>query len=172
MPEIHEQAESVAGGVEIIEHLGTMLIRQRRHRLDLQDDLLEADEIRLESLTKRPAFVAQWQMRLRRERNALQTQLNFQTLLIDGLSEAATFLVIDLKARPLDPEALVFIEVEDVTHSVFMIRVICAIRGLTSFTSESVSSLNCKIMLISPGRPGGRRAWLLRLWSGLWRRRL
>lgn len=131
MPEIHEQAEPVAGGVEIIEHLGTMLIRQRRHRLDLQDDLLETDEIRLKSLTKRPAFVAQWQMRLRRKRNALQTQFNFQTLLIDGLSEAATFLVINLKARPHDPEALVFID--DVAHRVFRIRAIRVIRGLASF---------------------------------------
>jgi hypothetical protein len=71
MTEIREQSEPVPSGLQVIVKLSPMLIAKGRDCLDLDDDGPETEEVRLVTLAKNLAFVAEFQLRLRHEGNAL-----------------------------------------------------------------------------------------------------
>lgn len=77
-----------------------MGVNQSRYRLDLNDDLVIADEIRAKFLVQDLAFIAQRKVRLSNVWNVLQSELFTQAFLIYWFGETTAFVVVHLKARP------------------------------------------------------------------------
>src|SRR6266540_4009192 len=99
MTEVHKQSKPQSCSFQIIQNLRAMLVRQLLHRLQLDDYFLVAKEIRDITLFQLEAFVSEPYCRLRRERYLLQTEFEFQTLLINRLDEYVAFFLIHLEAR-------------------------------------------------------------------------
>ena len=109
MAEIHEEAESEAAGVEITQNLSTVRVHKTLHGFDLENDSSEADKVRNEFLHQPLPFVLKGQLRVRNGRESSQSQLDLQTLLVNGLLEATPLLLVNLKASTQDGVTLLFI---------------------------------------------------------------
>ena len=96
--EIDEQTELHASCLEIIDDLGTVLVGEIWHGFEFEDDFAEADKIRDERVSQTPVFVGERKLLLCIERNVLEFQFCFETLLIDWHSESTALQLIDLKA--------------------------------------------------------------------------
>lgn len=112
--EVDEQAQRQAGGVEIIDDLGAMFIRQCGNGFEFQENRVVANKIRNENLLEGLAFVLDLEPPLGGERNALKLHLDFEAFLIDGFEEPAAFFVIDLETRADD--SVTFVAKEDFRH--------------------------------------------------------
>src|ERR1700722_7906009 len=92
-----------------------MLINELRERLDFHDDFVEASEVRFVNLLENPSLVADLQLGFWNEWQSTQTQLDFQTLLIDQFEKSAALVVVDLKTGSND--GVRFILVNDLRHA-------------------------------------------------------
>src|SRR2546423_632800 len=110
MAEIDQQTHFEAGGVEVVDHLGAVLVSQRGHRLDLDDDFVVAHEVRLVLLFQRPSFVRQRQRLLRDKEDALHFKFDLQAFLINSLQKPTAFLFVHLEAGADDFVCFVFVE--------------------------------------------------------------
>src|SRR5690606_27508692 len=108
MSEVHQQAHSQPGCVEIVLNLRPMLIGQPRDGLDLNQNLSEADKIRDIALFEQHPLVAQRQRHLSLKRHSLKPELQLQTLLEHRLQKSTALVLIDLKAGPEYPVSLFF----------------------------------------------------------------
>ena len=106
MAEIDEQADAMAGGLEIIVNLRAMLIGEFAQRLQLHDHLVEADEVGLELAAELAALVFEFEPWLLDKQNALQCELQLQALLIHRLDKAAALLLVNLEARTTNGKRL------------------------------------------------------------------
>ena len=104
---VDKDAQFIAARVEVVDHLGRVLVDQLPHRLDLDDDLPEANEVRLIRLFEALAAVAQRQLRLSDERDVLVRELQRQTFLINGFQESATLPIVDFETGTHDLVALI-----------------------------------------------------------------
>ena len=86
-----------------------MLIDQRGYRLNFENDFIVAHEIRGKCLDKRPRTILQGLRGFREKWNALEFELNFQTLVIYRFEEAAAFILVDSKAGADDCVAFRFV---------------------------------------------------------------
>lgn len=59
MAEVHQQAQAMTRGVEIVNDLRPVFIRERRHSLQLDQDFLLANEVRDIPLLERPTLVTE-----------------------------------------------------------------------------------------------------------------
>src|SRR5207302_3461650 len=108
MTEVHEQAELVAGRVQIIEDLSAMFVGQRRNGFEFDDDFAKTNEIGLISLSQRSTAVTQGQLRLRNGRNLQVFELDFHALLINRLKESAALVLVNREASSNDRVAFRF----------------------------------------------------------------
>src|SRR5262249_16771173 len=108
--EIHQQAQAMARGPQVVVNLGSVGVVKRLHCLDLQDDLVEADEVRNVLLLQTAALGIKGKSDLRAEGNAPQVQLDFEGFLVHFLQKAAAEYLVHLEARPDDSIALLLID--------------------------------------------------------------
>jgi hypothetical protein len=104
MAEVHQQPKTHTGRAEVVMKLGAMLVGQRGHSFDFDDDSTVADEIRRLGLLQRPPFVGQAKLRLCFERNTSLRKLDLETFLEDRLKKSRPFVPVDLKAGTHDGE--------------------------------------------------------------------
>lgn len=88
-------------------NLGAVFVCDLLQRLDLDDNLLVANEVGLVFLFEGSAFVVQKQLGLRTIRYGTHRKLALQTILIHGLQKSATHFVIDLETGPDDGKRLI-----------------------------------------------------------------
>src|SRR6516165_5817903 len=97
MTKIHEQTELEASCFQIIVNLSAMLVRQCRDGLDLNDDQVVAQEVRLKLLLELFGLAYQPQLVVGMKRYSLQPQFDFEALLVDRLGKPAAHFTVDLK---------------------------------------------------------------------------
>ena len=73
---VDQQAQSKTGRFQVVVNLRPMLVADRRHRFDFQDDFVEANEIWNIFLSQFSAFVAKVKLLLCTEWKRLQIHLN------------------------------------------------------------------------------------------------
>jgi hypothetical protein len=112
--EIHQDPEAELGGIQVIQNLSAVFVREMRNRFQFDDDFIETDEIRDESLLQRRAFVIEPQDALRVERDTLKPELQRQALMKDRLQKTTAFLLIHLKTCADD--AVTFFRVDQISH--------------------------------------------------------
>lgn len=100
--EINKDAELVAAGVKVVMNLGAVFREKRRDSLELHNDGFVAEKIGSESVFEFRFLVKNWEINLRLEWNTACGELDFQSLLIGGLGESGTKLIVHLKAGPHD----------------------------------------------------------------------
>ena len=100
--------------MQVVDNLGAMFIGQLGHRLEFQDDFLEANDVWDEGMLEPSSFVEQWKLILGVEWDAQKFKFSFKTFLIDGFSESAAFDLIDLKARTTN--AVRFVRIDELAH--------------------------------------------------------
>ena len=64
MTEIDQESKPKSRAPQIVVNLGAMFVAQLRYRFDLEDDLPEADEVRLIAMFQRPIFISQYKLSL------------------------------------------------------------------------------------------------------------
>src|SRR5271157_2375098 len=108
---IDQESQPESRVPQIVVNLGAMFVAQLRHRFDFEDDLPEANEVRLVPMFQRPIFISQYKLSLRSERNSTKVEFDLQALLINRLQKLSSLDLINLKARPHDP--ITFIRKQD-----------------------------------------------------------
>jgi hypothetical protein len=109
MAEIDEQTQLKPRAIQIIEQLRTVFVDQLGHRLDLNDDLVETDIIRLVLLLQFLSLILQGQHLLGGKRNATFLEFYCETFLIDTLEKTAAHRFICLKASTDDSKTFFFV---------------------------------------------------------------
>src|SRR6266511_425315 len=112
--EVDEEPQTVASRFQVVVDLRTVFVIQVRNGLDLDDDLLKADEVRLVRLLQPPLLVSEGQLSLRQKWNSPQSEFNLKAFLVDGLQKSAAHFVVHLEASPEDHIRFLF---EDQLHS-------------------------------------------------------
>lgn len=106
--EVDQEPELLASRLQLVDHLRTVFVGQFLDRLDLEDDLAEAQEIRLVLLFQRLSLVLESKPRLPIEGDLLLPKLKRQAFLVHRLQEAIAFLFVHLETGANDPIALIF----------------------------------------------------------------
>src|SRR4051794_36312395 len=104
--EIHQQAEFQFRRVNIVDHLRAMCVRQCGYGLDFENDFLEAQKVRLESMYEHSPSVGKREGRFRKKGDAEVFELDFQTLVVNRLGVTVTLLVVDRETLADDRVAL------------------------------------------------------------------
>src|SRR5688572_18275927 len=107
--EVDKQTQAKAGRLEIVMDLSPVGVVQMGG-LQLNDDPLKADEVRQIALFEGSPLVREGESDLWDERNALQTKLELQALLVHRLKEPAPLLLIDLKAGAEEAVRVLLVE--------------------------------------------------------------
>src|SRR5208283_2218133 len=68
MTKTDQESQPKSRASQVIVNLGAMFVAQLGYRLDLEDDLLEAHEVRLVATFQRPIFISQYKLSLWSER--------------------------------------------------------------------------------------------------------
>src|SRR6476659_5488665 len=102
MPEVHQQGQFAARGAQIVQNLCAVVINQRGHRLDLDNDFFIADEIRGKCLNECTPAILQRLRWFREKWNAVGFELNFQTFVVYGFEKTAALVFVDSKAGAND----------------------------------------------------------------------
>ena len=108
MAEIDQQAKPFPGCLQIIDHLGSVLIIELFNRLDLQYDFIKTQEIRFIGLPQfstlvikpDPGFLSKWDFPHRKFKR--------QAFLVDRLKKPISFVCIYLEASPDNSITLLF----------------------------------------------------------------
>src|SRR6185369_13573337 len=129
MAEVDEQPDLDAGGAQVVHELRPMLIDQGADRLDFDDDRTETNKVRPKDLFQCPALIAQANLLLCQELNALAGQLQFKALLIHGLDEPATLFLIDFKTCPKN--LMRFLFQDQFTHGSFLFPCVPSVPWFT-----------------------------------------
>jgi hypothetical protein len=108
MPEVDQQGQPLSRCFEIVDRLGTMLIRQLLDGFDFHDDIAKTNKIRHIGLLQGLAFVIQLETGLFSKWNALTLEFQCQAFLIDPLQKPAALLLVHFDTGPHDLEALFF----------------------------------------------------------------
>src|SRR5262249_2366279 len=108
--EVYEESETESSRLQVIVDLLSMLVVQRGDGLDLHDDFVETDEIRLVGLFQGMSLVGNLQLGLRYEGDCLETQFQLQAFLIHRFHEAATLILIHFKTSSKDRITFFFIQ--------------------------------------------------------------
>ncbi len=95
---------------QVVQDLRPMLGREFAQGFDLNDDGVEADEVRDIGLPQRLPLVGQAQRPRSGEGYSTGFEFDTQRLLVHGFKETGANLSIDLEDRALDPKHLVRIE--------------------------------------------------------------
>jgi hypothetical protein len=98
MPEVYQQGQFAARGAEIVQNLCAVVVNQRGHGLDLDNDFFIADEIRGKCLNECTPAILQRLRWFREKWNALRFELNFRTFVIYRFEKAAAFVFVYSKA--------------------------------------------------------------------------
>ena len=85
--EVHKKPEPQASGSEVVDQLRPMLGRYFAHGLQLDDNLLEADEVRRVPGSEFTPAVLEPQGPLRGEGNAAKLEFDLQALLVDAFEK-------------------------------------------------------------------------------------
>ena len=104
--EVDQQPKLPTSNLEVVDHLGPMLVAQLPDCLDLDDDALEAEEVRLVELIETLALVSECETWLLDKGDFPGAELDCQTRLVDGLEKSTALLFVDLQTRPDDAVAL------------------------------------------------------------------
>lgn len=140
--EVDQEPELLAGRFQVVDHLSTVLVSQLLDCLDLDDDLLEAQEVRLILLFELPTLVLKSKSGLLHEGDLLFPELNGEAFLVHGLQESVALFLVHLEACADDPVAL-FLEDDSFSHfSAFRV-----FRSSIPRTDKSFRS----IMIFPPG---------------------
>ncbi len=139
MTKIDQESQPKSRAPQIVVNLGAMFVAQLGYRFDLEDDLPEADEVRLIAMFQRPIFISQYKLSLRSERNSAKAEFDLQALLINRFQKSRSLDLIDLKASSHDPITLVRKQDHNLSLSIHLsfFRVFRVFRG--SFFSSSHS---------------------------------
>ena len=129
MAKVDEQAKAMPCGVEIIDDLGAVLVRQRRDGFQLDQNLVKAHHVGHIALLKRLPLVRQRNGHLRAKRDVLKSQLQFQAFLIHALQKPTAFLFVNLEARSDDALRLVFVN-EFAHESAPFVCLVCFVGGM------------------------------------------
>src|SRR5439155_12620746 len=97
LAEVDQQSQFVIGRAQIVEDLRPVFVCKCGHRLYFQDDLFEADKVRLVSALEKVSLISERQRLLWNERQLLNSELDFETLLVNRFQQAAAFFVINFK---------------------------------------------------------------------------
>ena len=101
MPEVDEEPEAEAGRLQVVPDLGVVLTGQIAQGLQLDDDGLVTDEVGLVGLLQGTPLVADQEFPLGYERDSSLGELDFQALLVHGLQEPTSHVLVDLEStRP------------------------------------------------------------------------
>jgi hypothetical protein len=104
--EIHEEADFVSGGVEIIDELRGMFRCERGNGFDFYQNGVEAVEVRDVFVIQRFSPVSDFKWLLRREGDCGQREFTLEAFLINRLQESAAHTTMDFHARTDDFVAL------------------------------------------------------------------
>ena len=115
--EVNQDTQVELARIEIVEDLRTMRVGQGFNGFDLNNDLIEAKEVRSEILIDPRPFVDQCQSWLCDEGNTPARKFDLQTRLIDRFRKSTSHLIVDLEARTRDGKGLILEE------NIFIIRV-------------------------------------------------
>ena len=141
--EIDQQSELVLRHSQIIENLPTVFVGQSAHRLELQDYLSKAKDIRYVLLLDLLALVEDRQFLLGLKRNVPQGEFLLKALLIDLFAPHVAHRLVDVKYSALNGIHLVTIK-QLVFHIAYYIilRRRTRPRTLLRFPSQIDAALN------------------------------
>lgn len=114
--EVYEEAELTSGDAQVVENLTTMFVGKVIDGLQLEDDLIIAENIGNVGLLNGFALVEDRKLSFGFERDAARRELLFKTLLIDLFLPGVAHLAVNLENRALNGVDLVF-EKQLVVHT-------------------------------------------------------